>query len=408
MLTRQGWLVGVGALVLLVGGRILGLLEVFALGVVATTLLVASAALVRTARLQLEVGRVVHPARVHVGQRSRVDLAVRNRRGRRTPVLRLRDPVSGTRGADLLVPPLGPSERSVAAYRLPTDRRGIVDVGPLEVVVSDPFGLVDLATVAAPAVHLTVLPHIDVVSPLPYTSAHDPQAGVRQANSLGRTGEEFYALRPFTVGDDLRRVHWPSSARLDELMVRQNELPWQGRTTVLLDVREASHRGDSLEVAVSAAASVVAATARRQDLVRLVTTSGSDSDYAPGTDHVHAILEHLAVVGLDAEANLHRTLDLLSRRSSGARSSSCWRRCLRKTSGRCTSCGPASGRSRWCRSTARRGTAGPRSDARSTASSTSPPPRRSRRPGRSTSAACPTAAPASGRGDERTAMSGQR
>ncbi len=317
MLTRQGWLVGVGALVLLVGGRILGLLEVFALGVVATTLLVASAALVRTARLQLEVGRVVHPARVHVGQRSRVDLAVRNRRGRRTPVLRLRDPVSGTRGADLLVPPLGPSERSVAAYRLPTDRRGIVDVGPLEVVVSDPFGLVDLATVAAPAVHLTVLPHIDVVSPLPYTSAHDPLAGVRQANSLGRSGEEFYALRPFTVGDDLRRVHWPSSARLDELMVRQNELPWQGRTTVLLDVREAAHRGDSLEVAVSAAASVVAATARRQDLVRLVTTSGSDSDFAPGTDHVHAILEHLAVVGLAGDANLHRTLDLLSRRSSG-------------------------------------------------------------------------------------------
>jgi uncharacterized protein (DUF58 family) len=309
--------VGIGALVLLVGGRILGLLEVFALGVVATTLLIASVALVRTARLQLEVGRVVHPSRVHVGQRSRVDLSVRNRRSRRTPVLRLRDPVSGTRGADLLVPPLGPAERSVAAYRLPTERRGIVHVGPLEVVVSDPFGLVDLGTVAAPEVHLTVLPHVDVVNPLPYTSAHDPQAGVRQANSLGRTGEEFYALRPFTVGDDLRRVHWPSSARLDELMIRQNELPWQGRTSVLLDVREAAHRGDSIEVAVSAAASVVTATARRQDLVRLVTTAGSDSDFSPGTEHVHAILEHLAVVDLDPQANLHRTLDLLARRSSG-------------------------------------------------------------------------------------------
>jgi uncharacterized protein (DUF58 family) len=309
--------VGIGAAVLLIGGRVLGLFEVFALGVVATVLLLGSAALVRAARLQLEVGRVVHPARVHVGQRSRVDLSVRNRRGRRTPVLRLRDPVSGTRGADLLVPPLAPAERSVAAYRLPTDRRGIVRVGPLEVVVTDPFGLVDLATVAAPEVQLTVLPHIDTISPLPYTSAHDPQAGIRQLNSLGRTGEEFYALRQFTVGDDLRRIHWPSSARLDELMVRQNELPWQGRTTVVLDVREAAHHGDSIEVAVSAAASVIAATARRQDLVRLVTTSGSDSDFAPGTDHVNAIMEHLAVVPPDPDADLHRTLDVLSRRSSG-------------------------------------------------------------------------------------------
>ena len=317
MLTRQGWLVGVGAAILLLGGRILGLFEVFALGVVATTLLIGSAFLVRASRLELEVGRVVHPARVHVGQRSRVDLSVRNQRGRRTPVLRLRDPVSGTRGADLLVPPLAPAERSVAAYRLPTDRRGIVLVGPLEVVVTDPFGLVDLATAGAPEVQLTVLPHIDPIAPLPYTSAHDPQAGIRQLNSLGRTGEEFYALRPFTVGDDLRRVHWPSSARLDELMVRQNELPWQGRTTVVLDVRDAAHHGDSIEVAVSAAASIVAATARRQDLVRLVTTGGSDSDYAPGTDHIHAILEHLAVLPTSHDGSLHRTVDLLSRRSSG-------------------------------------------------------------------------------------------
>lgn len=317
MLTRQGWLVAIGAAVLLLGGRILGLFEVFALGVVTTTLIMAAAVRVRAARLDLEVGRVVLPSRVHVGQRSRVDLTVRNRRRRRTPVLRLRDAVSGTRGADLLVPPLDPAERSVAAYRLPTDRRGIVQIGPLQVVVTDPFGLVDLATTAAPLVQLTVLPHVDHITPLPYTSAHDPQAGIRQLNSLGRTGDEFYALRPFTIGDDLRRVHWPQSARLDELVVRQNEMPWQGRTTVVLDVRAAVQHGDSFEAAVSAAASIVSASARRQDLVRLITTDGGDSDYAPGVDHVHTILEHLAVIEPSPDADLAQTLDLLGRRSSG-------------------------------------------------------------------------------------------
>ena len=58
---------------------------------------------------------------------------------------------------------------------------------------------------------------------------------------LGRSGDEFYSLRPYVVGDDLRRVHWPSTARRDELIVRQDERHWQGRTTVLLDVRRAVH-----------------------------------------------------------------------------------------------------------------------------------------------------------------------
>jgi uncharacterized protein (DUF58 family) len=317
VLTRQGWLVGIGTIALLAAGRILGLPELFALGVVAAALLVGAAVLVGTARLELEVGRSIHPARVHVGTASRVDLTIRNLRATTTPVLRLRDPVSGTRGADLLVPPLGRAERTIAAYRLPTDRRGLVEIGPLDVVVGDPFGLTSLGTVAAPKVALTVYPHVDQIDPLPFTTGHDPLAGARQPNSLGRTGEDFYALRPYIVGDDLRRIHWPTSARHDELLVRQNELPWQGRTTVLLDVRKAAHSGDSLEVAVSAAASIVSATARRSDLVRLMTSAGTDSDFAPGSDHIEAIMEHLAIVPAASAGSLRRSIEMLGRRSTG-------------------------------------------------------------------------------------------
>ncbi len=317
MLTRQGWLVGVGVLALVAGGRLLGLVELFALGLVAAVLLVGAVLVVSASRLELEVGRTIHPARVQVDTPTRVELTVRNQRASQTPVLRLRDPVSGTRGADLLLAPLGRGERTVAAYRLPTDRRGLVRVGPLQVVVADPFGLTNLATVGAPAVDVTVYPRVDAIEPLPYTLGHDPLAGARQPNSLGRTGEDFYALRPFAVGDDLRRIHWPSSARHDELLVRQSELPWQGRTTVLLDVRKAANTGDSLEVAVSAAASIVAATAKRHDLVRLVTTAGSDSDFAPGSDHIEAIMEHLAVVPAAPTGSLRRAVEMLARRSTG-------------------------------------------------------------------------------------------
>src|SRR5687767_14829090 len=126
MLTRQGWLVGIGTVALVFGGRLFGLSELFALGLICAVLLVGCAVLVGSSRLELEVGRAVHPARINVGTPTRVELTIRNLRANRTPVLRLRDPVSGTRGADLLVSPLSRGERTVAAYRLPTERRGLV------------------------------------------------------------------------------------------------------------------------------------------------------------------------------------------------------------------------------------------------------------------------------------------
>jgi uncharacterized protein (DUF58 family) len=129
---------------------------------------------------------------------------------------------------------------------------------------------------------------------------------------MGRSGDDFYALRQYVVGDDLRKVHWPSTARRDELMVRQDELPWQGRVTVLLDVRRNAHTPESLELAVSAAASIVTASWKRHDLVRFITTDGTDFGFAAGTGHVEAIMEHLAVVQACAEGSLRGSLDSLA------------------------------------------------------------------------------------------------
>ena len=56
-----------------------------------------------------------------------------------------------------------------------------------------------------------------------------------QANFSQTGGEDFFTLREYQQGDDLRRVHWPSSAKRDELMIRQLEMPWQSRALVVLD-----------------------------------------------------------------------------------------------------------------------------------------------------------------------------
>jgi uncharacterized protein (DUF58 family) len=318
VLTRQGWLVAAGGVVLLLLARLLGISELYVFGACAIGLVGFAAVYVGFRRLDLEVDRTVHPARVHAGRVSRVDVRLRNMRPIDTPVLRLFEPVTGTPGAELLVPPLDQGSAAVASYRLPTDRRGLLRVGPLEVVVTDPFGLSRTVLQAAEQVEVTVYPTIEDVRPVPFTAAHDPLSGARQPHAIGRTGDDFYALRPYVIGDDPRRIHWPSSARHDEMLVRQQEQPWQGRTTVLLDVRRAAHNAVTMEAAVSAAASIVVANGVRRDVVRLMTTDGTDSGHGVGHAHMQALLEHLAVVDTSGAASLRRCVEVLHKVGGGA------------------------------------------------------------------------------------------
>jgi uncharacterized protein (DUF58 family) len=317
VLTIQGWLVVVTAIVLVAAGRLFGIVELYVLGAGAAALAIGALLTVARARLRLSVDRQLHPPRLHAGSPSRVELRVANRAKRRTPMLTLRDPVGEGRSATVVVAPL-PSRRDVrATYRLPTERRGILRVGPLSVNVTDPFGLASVSAIAAPAVELTVWPAIDDVPPVPHTTGDDPHGGTDHPNALTSAGEDFYALRAYVMGDDLRHVHWRSTARRDELMVRQDEMPWQGRVTIVLDTRAAAHSETTFEQAVSAAASIVVACGRRRYLIRLVTTGGEDTGTGAGAAHVDRLLEILATVTLDRTGDLARTAAALRRARGG-------------------------------------------------------------------------------------------
>ncbi|HEY4378686.1 MAG TPA: DUF58 domain-containing protein, partial [Acidimicrobiales bacterium] len=175
--------------------------------------------------------------------------------------------------------------------------RGIVEAGPLVATMADPFGLAERRSVVAGTSPLTVLPRVDALGPLPHRAGRDdPHAGTDHPNALGSGNEDFYALRPYVVGDDLRRVHWASTARRGELIVRQDQVPWQGRTTLLLDARAGTTTDASFELAVSAAASLVEAASRRSDRIRLVTSTGADSGEVDSRAQVDGIMEQLAVI----------------------------------------------------------------------------------------------------------------
>lgn len=312
MLTRSGVIVVLASAVALITGRVFGLLELFVAGTAGLALVALGAALVLRTPSRLGLDRAVRPARVHAGTASRVELAVTNLGPRSSPVIALHDPVTGTSGARLLLAPLVPGETVTAAYRLPTEHRGIVHIGPLLAIATDPFGLTQRTARHVADTDLTVLPRIDAILPLPFTVGNDPLAGAEHPHALGRVGEDFYALRPYIVGDDLRRVHWPSTARTGDLLVRQDEQPWQGRVTVLLDVRRVAVDHAAFEEMVTAAASVVTSCRRRGDRVRLVSTDGTDTGSVAAHAQLDALMEYLAVVEPTPAGSLQPSLRALS------------------------------------------------------------------------------------------------
>jgi uncharacterized protein (DUF58 family) len=124
-------------------------------------------------------------------------------------------------------------------------------------------------------------------------------------------GDDDAATREYRNGDDLRKVHWRSTARVGKLMVRREERPWQARTTLLLDTRNDAHRGEgpgsSFEWAVSAIASIGVHAAHRGYSLRLITDGGPAAGGAELSDE-GVLLDHLAEMqqsrnrGLDAAA----------------------------------------------------------------------------------------------------------
>jgi uncharacterized protein (DUF58 family) len=200
---------------------------------------------------------------------------------------------------------------------VPTHRRGRYQLGPLRLRLEDPFGLARMDRVGAAGGSVLVYPRIELLPGLPPAAGQDPHSGTL-ARTTRTQGEDFFALRPYEVADDLRRVHWPSTARADELMIRQVELPWQHRVSIFLDARRSVHDSASFEQAVSAAASILAGSADAGALVRLVTTAGLDSGFDSGPEHLEAGLAALATVGPSGPGGLRHFLSASRALGSGS------------------------------------------------------------------------------------------
>ena len=133
--------------------------------------------------------------------------------------------------------------------------------------------------------------------------------GAHGAGAAGSgQGRSDVLVRPYRSGDELRRVHWRSTARHDELMVRLEERPWRGGVTVLLDRRAGAHRGHgptaSLEWAVTFAASACVHLIDRGEPVELVTEDGGCPVPPGASGGADGVLDALATLRPSAHTDL--------------------------------------------------------------------------------------------------------
>ncbi|EIE99700.1 hypothetical protein SacglDRAFT_02815 [Saccharomonospora glauca K62] len=178
--------------------------------------------------------------------------------------------------------------------------RGVHRIGPLRATITDPFGLCEFERELVAHSRLIVTPRVTTLWGVPRGtgSASGEDNGVRLHAGQGETD---VVVRQYRQGDDLRKVHWRSTARRDEMMVRVEERPWHGGTTVLLDHRASAHRGtgthSSLEWAVEFTASVCLHLNKEGQRVRLVSEHGKllvDTPEQAGPGHTGSVLDSLA------------------------------------------------------------------------------------------------------------------
>ena len=308
MLTRHGWATLVAAGSAVIVGRMFGLLEMYVLGAGLFAVVLAAALIVNRQLPNLQVRRVAHPDTVAVNEPARVDLHVTNVSGsgpaltapRRTPRLRLWEPVGEKGGAPMQLAPMRAGETVTAAYRVPSSMRGIVQTGPLRTERSDPLGLCRRVTWLPGTGELLVVPEW-VALQFPTLSSSGRLGEHLRMRAMGRTGTEFHSQREYVPGDDLRRINWKSSARTGTLIVREAALEGVHRCTVALDTHRDSYDEESFERAVSAAASVVSAAAASGAKTRLVAP-GLD---VRGNDVAHESLRWLATVQVGDEIVEH-------------------------------------------------------------------------------------------------------
>lgn len=310
-------MLAVGAVLCGVGWG-LGYGEARVLGVAA--LAAVALALAWTApRPSVRARRTVVPIKVARGDAAHAVVVLVNTGTRPLRGLRAEDHVAGEPVYPATLPAVPPGAEVGARYPLPTHVRGRVAVGPMSLVRGDPLGLSRRAREHGAVETLLVRPRTVALPVLPAGRTHHLEGPTSDTAEDGTL--TFHSLREYILGDDLRRVHWRSTARTGVMMVRRMIDVSLPATTVVLDTCVGSYAGrppwstseETFEVAVEVAASVAAAVAGKNFPLHVFTGAGPLTGARDRQAGSGRLLDLFALVKADAAHSLRDTFEILER-----------------------------------------------------------------------------------------------
>lgn len=277
--TARGWQALFAGVATLVVARLIGTTQFHQLAYALLALPLASLVLGVMGSRGLRYSRLLSPGtRITAGSPAKLRLLLERSRFGATKASVV-DRLPGPRGFEFSET----RERSRIEVPITFARRGVYTLGPAEVRVADPLGLLRFARKDWERTEVVVYPQVYELRGFPLRGGN-VEAGT--TGSRGRRGEEFANLREYRRGDDRRHIHWKSLARTGELFVKEFSLQAPRRHTVALDLRREGLRTQENEVedAISAAASVLTHLVREGLPFRLLDTGSSDADTGFGSD----------------------------------------------------------------------------------------------------------------------------
>lgn len=327
--TPRGWLVATTGVVLVVLGLGFGSTALQQLGLALVILLGLAVAVVRLGRHDLEVSRTIAPQRARPEQTVTLTIDIVNKSHGAAPLLLLEDrlPAGLSGGARFALFGIEEQGHRTTSLSLRATRRGRYSVGPLSISIVDPFSLARIRSTASPISSFLVHPRVEQLTMPRDLGERRSLATSSMKQPTGARGEDFYTMREYVEGDDLRKIHWPSTAKRGRYMIRQEETPWHTRATILLDDRSQGHEGfgaaSSFERSVESAASLVDLYHRSGYSYRLAGAHNVGIAVSRGSDHWSRCLDLLAEIGAqrgpeEADALLLRLTELESTSSAEA------------------------------------------------------------------------------------------
>jgi len=270
--TVAGWLLIVVLLVGVVVGAAFGLVEGWVVAVVAAVLLAFSVPFL-LGGANLDVRFALGQDRVVAGSEVEATITVANR-SRRVSLPVVLDVPVGPGLVEAYVPLLRGRGQHVEALRIAAPRRGIIRVGPMQFTRGDPIGILRREIGWPQVEEIFVHP---VTTRLPPTSAgYLKDVEGQPTTQIVDSDLAFHAIREYVPGDSRRHVHWKSTAKTGQLMVRQFEETRRARVAVVLDVQADEFASeDEFELGVSAATSLSLQAVRDGREVLMVTSGRS-------------------------------------------------------------------------------------------------------------------------------------